>query len=298
MLRYITSIILSESKKLEEIFSTQNRRAYQRDFDRLKQQMIANGLNPDDYVKNDAKITTAEMQKIQKALHNVEKSKEQQAKHSSELSSIQDQIDTLYDELDIAGKTELADNLASQSLGKDDPNKWLLDQYKRILNPEQEWYKTGKEFDQEMPIDMPDADMAGHGIADADVNQLPDESEDEQSSNIRRFSHLITKISDSLEISKTEMASFLSHIGVDENTIDAVFPVLNKKRISSIAAGRAIKRIKNANPNILSALKDSVNNIMKYGTYRESVKLSENIAVLSEHGMSIIPKGSTVFLIK
>jgi len=92
------------------------------------------------------------------------------------------------------------------------------------------------------------------------------------------------------------MASFLDHIEVDENIIDTVFPILNKEKISSIAAGRAIKKIKNADPRVLSALKDAVNDIMKYGNYKESVKLAENVAVMSEHGMSIIPKGSVVFL--
>ena len=47
MLEYIKKILLSESKKIEEVFSAQDRRAYQREFDRIKPMMATLGLNPD-----------------------------------------------------------------------------------------------------------------------------------------------------------------------------------------------------------------------------------------------------------
>jgi len=291
MIDLISKLLISESRKLSEAFSAQNKRAYQREYDRIKDQLISYDLNPDDFVKNDARVTTGEMRKIKNAIQKVQQEKELQARKSAETQDIQDQIDDLYDQLEAAGKQDIADELLQQSTGKEDPNSWLLDQYKSVLDPEHGWEQRGKDLEAEMPRDMPDVDKRGHDIADFDVDELPADVEDD--SNIRRFKHMTLKIMNLLDISRVEMASLMNHLNIDSHIISNIFPTVRQSKIQNVAHARAAKKIQNADPEVKAALKNSLSAIMQHGTY----KLGEDIVIMSESGVSLIPAGTKILIV-
>lgn len=301
MFKLISSILISESKKIEE-YSAQNRRSYQHDYDRLRQQLVGSGLNPNDF--NDV-ASTAGMRKLKKALDSAKKAKDENDLQHADLTSVQDKVDKLYDELEIMGKSDIADKLLQQSYGKDDQSEWLLDQYEMIIDPEQGWADKERDLEDEgMAAEMPPEDMEGYGTADHDVNDILGNEEENVDSNVRRFTHLALKIMRDLDISKTEMASLMDKLKIEYHIIDQVFPtmmnlekLLSSSRIKNIAAARAIKKIKNADPEIAVSLKDSLNSIMQSGTYRESVKLAEDIAILTESGMELIPAGTRITVV-
>lgn len=305
-------------KILNEAFSSQHRRFYQRKWDEDRREMLKQGFDPSSYVPDDTNVKTSQVNKAKREFEKFLREKELRDLREQNIEDVIEKVDDLVTQLEKLGKenevSEIVD--AALSMKHDDPEMgphlWMYDRLYRLLHPisdednwetSQEKMQLDTEFPEEYPeLTSPTGELQYAGTPGSARGLFSDLTDEQNIEHItRRLIHMVKLLQNKLDLSKIEISSFLDYIDIDDYLIELIFP---NHRYEPIAAGRAIKRIKNADKNLMSTIRSSLIEIMKYGEYKQSStdfaesRLLEDLAIITEDGIKFILSGTLIKVIK
>lgn len=287
---------------LKEGFDSQNRRSWQRRWDEIRSEMMANGFDPS-HIVDDHKPTTAAVNKALRDYDKYLKEKAEEVARNASASELADLNDELISKLEGKGYTVPQ---IEQMIEDEIPPGPAIDREKkmyvmlsRLLDPVQfdqdEWESSGKEnFEKEYPEGL-EGELEVYGGDNSDIES---DSENKQSS-VRRVAHIVKTIMNKVDLSNSEMKALMYKLDIDPYIIDRIFMSTNFDRA---ALARASAKLQGLSSSQKADLSSAISDIMNYGTYRpeegdikyESYELGEDIMILENGNIEIIKAGSII----
>jgi hypothetical protein len=315
MLKLINRVLIQESK-LIEAYDARANRYYQRRWDERRKEMLSAGFDPDDIV-NAVKPNTSSVNKAEKLFAKYMAEKDQKKAAEVDATSLIDQIDEYVIKLEEMGYEEQVEHINQLYIKKfkdlNERNRAMLEAFKELHKMAQEgadnleislWEKSieGKEFKSKYPEDEIEG-IAGDDISDTLESEPEEPVKDHK---VRRFAHIVKKIKNDTDMSYQEMLAFLDNIGIDKYLVSKIFGYNNSLDYDRAALARAKKRIKALKPETAAKLRKYLENTLESDNYRstpddyrmESVKLEEDLIMLTESGPEMIPAGTKLFIVK